>query len=281
MDEKKFVGIKKEELGVKEYIKQSLGKGRISEVRIEYTPVGEKIIVVTNRPGLVIGKRGERIEDLTRVLKKRFRLDNPHIEINDIVNELLDPQIVADNIAMNLERRGSLKFKLISYRALRDIIKAGAIGVELVLSGKLPSDRARTWRFTQGYLKKTGDPAKVVKRAMAQSKTKQGVVGIKVSILPPDAEIHDQIEINDKLLKEIHEEVVEKTNNKTEKKTKNKAEKKTKNKTEKKTKTLEKISKKKTPSNKSVKVEKSTEGVEKSTERTEKSNDESSKEGNK
>ena len=213
MEEKKFVGFKKEELAVKEYIKNSLGKGRISEVSIEYTPVGEKILVATNRPGLVIGRRGEKINSMTEVLKRRFKLDNPHIEIKEIIDPLLDSQLVADEIAINLERRGSLKFKLIAYRMLKNIMGVGALGTEIVLSGKLPSDRARTWRFAQGYLKKTGDPSKVVDKAMAQAKTLSGVVGIKVSILPPNAHIHDKIELTGELMNKIRvqsEEVEEK-----------------------------------------------------------------------
>ncbi len=203
MDEKKFVKLKEEELEVREYIKNSLGKGKISEVSIEYTPVGEKIVVATNRPGLVIGTRGEKINELTTTLKKRFKLDNPHIEIREITEALFDAQLVADDIALNLERKGSLKFKLVAYRMLENIIKAGALGAEIVLSGKLPSDRAKSWRFAQGYLKKTGDPAKVVRRAMAQAKTMAGVVGIKVSILAPDAVIHDRITVDDALLARI------------------------------------------------------------------------------
>jgi small subunit ribosomal protein S3 len=203
MEEKKFVKFKEEELGIKEHVKRVLGKGRISNVSIEYTPVGEKIIIATNRPGLVIGRKGEKIFELTKVLKKRFKLDNPHIEIKDVVDSSLDSQLVADSIAINLERRGSLKFKLIAYRTLKDIMTAGALGTEIVLSGKLPSDRARTWRFAQGYLKKTGDPAKVVNKAMAQAKTVSGVVGIKVSILPPSAHIHDKIVVDDEMMKKI------------------------------------------------------------------------------
>jgi small subunit ribosomal protein S3 len=203
MEEKKFVKFKQDELGIKEYVKHSLGKGRISDVNIEYTPVGEKIVIATNRPGLVIGKKGEKIEELTAVLRKRFNLDNPHIDIREITNEALDAQLVADSIAIQLERKGSLKFKIIAYKALDSIMKAGALGVELALSGKLPSERAKTWRFTQGYLKKTGDPSKVVNKATAQARTQMGVIGIKVSILPPDAHIHDQIKINDSLLKAI------------------------------------------------------------------------------
>ncbi len=223
MEEKKFVKFKQDELGIKEYVKHSLGKGRISDVSIEYTPVGEKIIISTNRPGLVIGKRGEKIEELTMVLRRRFNLDNPHIDIKEITNEALDAQLVADSIAIQLERKGSLKFKIITYKALDSIMKAGALGVELALSGKLPSDRAKTWRFTQGYLKKTGDPSKVVNKATAQARTQMGVIGIKVSILPPEAHIHDQIKIDDKLIKILQgnknfKEEVKSTKKKTKKK---------------------------------------------------------------
>jgi small subunit ribosomal protein S3 len=200
MEEKKFVNFKQEELGIKEYVKKSLGKGRISDVMIEYTPVGEKIIVATNRPGLVIGHKGEKIQELTDVLKKRFKLDNPHIDIKEIKSEALDAQLVADSVAIQLEQKGSLKFKIIAYRTLSSIMGAGALGAELVLSGKLPSERAKTWRFTQGYLKKTGDPSKVVQKAIAQATTQMGVIGIKVSILPPDAHIHDQIILDEKTM---------------------------------------------------------------------------------
>jgi len=209
MEEKKFVAFKKEELGVKEYIKDSLGKGRVSQVSIEYTPIGEKIIISTSKPGLVIGRRGEKINELTSFLKKKFKLDNPHIEIKEITEPMLDAQLVADEIAIMLERRGSLKFKVIAYKMLQEIIKAGALGTELVLSGKLPSERARRWRFTQGYLKKTGDPAKVVDRAQSQAVTIPGVVGIQVSILGPDAHIHDRIVVDEEMRRIINTEVEE------------------------------------------------------------------------
>lgn len=209
MEEKKFVAFKKEELGVKEYIKKELGKGRISAVSVEYTPIGEKIIVATSRPGLVIGRRGEKIDELTRVLKKRFKLDNPHIEIHEITEPRLDAQLVADEIAISLERQGSLRFKVIAYRMLQDIMRAGALGAEIVLSGRLPSERAKSWRFSQGYLKKTGHPAKVVDRAMAQAINIAGVSGIKVSILPPNAPIHDRIIVDDALMAKLKIQPIE------------------------------------------------------------------------
>lgn len=228
MEEKKFIQLKKDEFAVKEYVKRTLGKGRISSVTVEYTPIGEKIVVATNRPGLVIGRRGERIAELTKVLKTRFKLENPHIEIQEILKPEFDAQLTADEIALALERFGNLKFKVVAYRALQKIMKAGALGAELKLSGKLPSERAKQWRFASGYLKKTGDPAKIVNKAQATAITRMGITGIKVAILPPDANIHDRIIIGDiiknKIKTEITEEVVEKVKKRKSRKTKSKGE---------------------------------------------------------
>jgi len=209
MDEKKFVQFKKEELAMRKYIWDNLGKGKISSIKVEYTPVGEKIIVSTDRPGLIIGSRGSKINELTRNLKQRFKLENPNIEIEEIENPDFDAQLVADRIAIELEKLGNLKFKTIAYRELSRIMRAGALGVELRLSGKLPSDRARTWRFTQGYLKKVGDSAKVVNTASATALTKLGITGITVSILSPKAKIHDKVEIEDELKQAINSEIEE------------------------------------------------------------------------
>jgi len=203
MEERKTVEFKKAEFSIREHIKKSLGKGKISKVRIEYTPVGEKIIISTNKPGLIIGRGGEKIGELTRVLKTRFKLENPHIEIDEIQNPEFDAQVIADEIALGLERFGPIKFKVIAYRTLQKIMNAGALGAELRLSGKLPGARAKTWRFAQGYLKKTGDSAKVVDRAQARAETKPGTVGIKVSILSPSAILKDKININEELLAKL------------------------------------------------------------------------------
>ena len=203
MEERKFVGIRKEELGVKEFIKREFGKGKVSTVKIEYTPVGEKVIVSTHKPGLIIGKRGESIERLTEVLKKRFKMENPHVDIAEIRKPDLDAQLMADDIALSLERFGSLRFKAIAYKALTRIKTAGALGAEIVLSGRLPSERAKTWRFKYGYLKKTGDAANDVDYAESTGTDKQGVVGIKVSILSPETILNEEVIVNDELMKKL------------------------------------------------------------------------------
>lgn len=211
MEERNIVKFKKDEFAIREYVRKSVGKGKISRVKIEYTPVGEKIIVSTNKPGLVIGRKGERINELTRELKMRFKLENPHVEIDEITEPEFDAQIIADEIALSLERFGPLRFKVIAYRTLEKIIKAGAQGVEIRISGKLPGSRARTWRFAQGYLKKTGDSAKIVDRAQARAQTKPGTVGVKVSILSPHVELTDRIKIDEEFIKKLKESASEKT----------------------------------------------------------------------
>ena len=205
MEERNTAKFKKDEFRMRESIKKNLGKGKISKVKIEYTPVGEKIIISTNKPGLIIGRGGKKIEELTEMLRKEFRLENPHIEIEEIINPEFDAQLNADEIAMGLERFGPLKFKVLAYRALQRIIKAGALGVEIKLSGKLPSSRARTWRFAQGYLKKTGNTANAVDIAQVRAETKPGTVGVKVSILAPDAILKDRITVNETLVAKLKE----------------------------------------------------------------------------
>jgi len=203
MEERATVKFKKDEFAIKEYIKSILGKGKISRVKIEYTPIGEKVIISTNKPGVVIGKRGEKIEELTDILKNKFKLENPRIEIDEILKPEFDAQIIADEIALGLERLGPLKFKVIAYKNLQRIMSAGAMGAEIVLGGKLPSARAKSWRFSQGYLRKVGDSAKVVDRAKAVAQTKPGTVGVKVSILSPDAVLSDRLVLNKEVIERL------------------------------------------------------------------------------
>jgi small subunit ribosomal protein S3 len=208
MEEKKFINVRKEEFAIREFVKRTFGKGKISTVRIEYTPVGEKIVVSTHKPGLVIGKRGEKIQELTEVLKKRFRMENPHIDIAEIRNPDFDAQLIADEIALSLERFGSLRFKAICYKMLQRMKRAGALGAEIRASGKLPSERAKSWRFAFGYLKKTGDTSKIVDKAQSVAQTLPGVIGIKVSVLSPEKKIHDQIVINEEMLSQIRKNAI-------------------------------------------------------------------------
>ncbi len=219
MIEKKIINLKKDELAIHEFIKNSSGKGKISDIRIERTPIGERVTIVTSRPGGIIGKKGANIQLLTESLKTKFKLQNPKIEIEEVSKPEFDAQTVADQIAMQLERFGTGSFKIVAYRSMERIRNAGALGCEINLSGKLPSEKARSWRFHFGYLKKTGQTAELVNRAQAVAHTKPGTTGIKVAILPPDVHIPDRLtvevaeapkEIVEEVVKEAVKEVVEK-----------------------------------------------------------------------
>jgi len=232
MIERKILGQKMKEFKIKEFIAEEFAKTGYSHTKIQRTPLGDKVIIYTSRPGLVVGRKGQNINRLTDVLKKRFKMENPQIEIGEIENPYIDAQSIAEKIAYALERFGPKNFKSIAYRTLQSIIDAGALGAEIVISGKVPSSRAKTWRFMDGYLKKCGDIAETqVIKGLATAVTKAGVVGIKVSIMPSTVELPDKASFKDQerkeeLVEEIKEtpedkkEVKKKTKRKTTKKKK-------------------------------------------------------------
>ncbi|MBN1646373.1 30S ribosomal protein S3 [Candidatus Woesearchaeota archaeon] len=196
MIERKFVAQNIKELQVKEFVASQISRAGLSEVKLQRTPLGEKIIVSASRPGIVVGRAGANIAKLTADLKKKFNLENPQIEINEVQDHTNDASIVAEMIANSLERFGPSRFKAIGHKAMLSVMSGGAKGVEILLSGKIPSSRAKTWRFYMGYLKKCGDIAvSGVKKAYAIARLKTGVVGIQVSIMPSDIVLPDKVSL--------------------------------------------------------------------------------------
>ena len=162
---------------------------------MQRTPLGEKIVICASRPGIIVGKSGSNISRLTKELKERFKLENPQIELLEAENPMADASIVAEGIANSLERFGTARFKGIGHKAMTDIMSAGARGVEILISGKVPSSRAKTWRFYMGYLKKSGDIAvSGVNTAYSTAKLKTGIVGIQVRIMPSTTKLPDDVE---------------------------------------------------------------------------------------
>jgi len=199
MIERKFVAEKLKELQVKEFIGKTIGHGKYSYLDIKKTPLGEKILIHTARPGLVVGKKGENIKMLTEVMKKKFKMENPQVEVAEILNPELDAQTVADQIVNVLERFGPKRFKSVGYKTLQKIIDAGALGAEILISGRgLPGSRAKSWRFYDGYMKKSGDVAvSQVKKAKTVANLNSGTIGIKVSIMLADTQLPDKIVIHE------------------------------------------------------------------------------------
>jgi len=221
MIERKFFEEKIREFQIQEYVSQTLSNVGHSMTKVKKTPLGDKVVIYASRPGLVVGRKGSNIKKLTLALKKKFNLENPQVEISEVEQVNLDPKIVAERIASTLERFGSQRFKGVGHKMMSDVMGAGALGIEILISGKIPGSRAKTWRFYQGYLKKCGDiSVSVVRKAHASAKLKTGIVGIKVSIMPPDIKLPDQITIKEKI--EKVPEVKKEAENKPKQKTKEK-----------------------------------------------------------
>ncbi len=210
MIEREFIAQKTKEYNIKKYIQEKLRNVGISQIRLKKIPLGEKIIIYTNRPSLIVGSKGANIKELTKALKKEFKLENPQIEINEVKDIYLDAQLVAERVAGSLERFGSARFKGVGHKIMANVMNSGALGIELIISGKIPGARAKSWRFYQGYLKKCGDVSMVgVRRAQTAALLKSGIIGIKVAIMPPDIVLPDKVEVLDQP-KQVVEELTEK-----------------------------------------------------------------------
>jgi small subunit ribosomal protein S3 len=230
MIERKFVAQKIKEKQVQEFVAKQLSKSGHTKIEIKRTPLGEKIIIHTSRPGLIVGRKGENIKELTNILKTKFNMENPQIEVSEIENPNLDASSVADKIVHTLERFGPKRFKFIGYNTLKTIMDAGAIGAEIIIGGRgVPGARAKSWRFSAGYLKKSGDPAETqVKKASFIANLKSGAIGVKVKIMPPEAKLLDKITLKKDAKEEIKVEELEKPKEditKTQEKTKKEAKK--------------------------------------------------------
>jgi small subunit ribosomal protein S3 len=194
MIERQFINQKLKEFQIEEHIGRIFNKTGFSHIEIKRTPLGENVIVYTTRPGIVVGKKGENIKKLTALLKNKYKLENPQLEIGELPSPMLDVDYVADRIASSIERFSQKRFKAIGYRVLQDVMDAGAIGAEIVLSGKIPSARARTWRFSAGYLKKSGDINQTqISKKNVSFITRMGAIGISVRIMTPDIQLTDRL----------------------------------------------------------------------------------------
>ncbi|MBU2406408.1 MAG: 30S ribosomal protein S3, partial [Nanoarchaeota archaeon] len=143
MIERQILSKKVKEFQVTEYIANVLDKPGYSHTEIQRTPVGEKVVIYTSKPGLIVGRKGSNIKELTEVLKSKFGMENPQIEVSEIENPNLNPHSIAKHIVHTFERFGPGRFKFLGYKMLQEIINAGAIGAEIVISGRgVPSKRS-------------------------------------------------------------------------------------------------------------------------------------------
>ncbi|HIH14247.1 MAG TPA: 30S ribosomal protein S3 [Nanoarchaeota archaeon] len=200
MIEREFIKDRMKYVEVKEYIDSQIGKmAGIGKILIEKTPLGEKITIEASRPGIVIGRAGKTISELTQTLKTKYKLENPQIDVKEVVCPQISAAIVARKIASDLERFGPARFKAIGYKAMQDALNAGALGAEIKISGRgVPGQRAMSWRFYGGYMKKCGQIAlEGVDFSVAPANLRSGTVGIQVFIMPSTVILPDRVRVKE------------------------------------------------------------------------------------
>ena len=191
---KHFISESVKKAQIDEFLQKELENAGYGGVEITRTPLGTHVVIYAMRPGVVIGRGGESIRQLAKTLEEKFGLPNPQISVAEIEVPELNAYIVASRIAAAL-RRG-VHFRRAGFWALNRIMEAGALGAEIIISGKLRTERARYEKFRAGYLPKSGEPAmKYMRKAEVHVQLKPGIFGVKVRIMPPDAEFPDKIKI--------------------------------------------------------------------------------------
>jgi len=167
---------------VDDFLKEYLKEAGYNGVRILNVPMGLVVTIYTSKPGVVIGPDGRNIRELQNALQTKFGLENPQVNVAEVENSDLEPQLVAQMICRALER--GVKYRRAARIALRRIAAAGAVGCEIRVAGKLTTDRSRFEKFTYGYMPAAGDPvAKNVKIGKASVLLPQGLIGVKVKVL--------------------------------------------------------------------------------------------------
>ena len=192
--ERKFIAENVRRVLLKEYLMKEVSRAGFGGLDVQRTPMGTRVTLVTERPGIVIGRRGAAIKNLTRAIEEDSNFDNPQVEVQEVESPNLNAQIMAEKLAFALER--GWHFRRAGHSTLRRVMESGARGCHIVIAGKLTGQRHRTEKFKDGYIKFCGE-TKITNmdRGYAVAKLKPGVIGVTVEIMHPDAKLPDEVDV--------------------------------------------------------------------------------------
>ena len=187
-ESKDFAGLLLEDIKMREFIKEDCKMAGISRVIIERPHKKCRVTVHTARPGVIIGKKGADIETLRKKLAAMTDSDL-HLNIVEVRKPEMDAQLVAENIAQQLERRVS--FRRAMKRSVQNTMRMGALGIRCNLAGRLGgAEIARTEWYREGRV-----PLHTLRAdidyAHAEAMTAYGIIGIKVWIFKGEIMEHD------------------------------------------------------------------------------------------
>lgn len=179
---KNFPDLLEADLKVREFIKKRLANASVSRIQIERPARLARITIHTARPGVVIGKKGEDVENLRKAVAQMMglKVDDLQINIEEIRKPELDAQLVAESVAQQLERR--IQFRRAMKRTVSNAMRLGALGIKIQVSGRLNgAEIARTEWTREGRVPLHTLRANI-DYGLAEARTTYGVIGIKVWI---------------------------------------------------------------------------------------------------
>jgi small subunit ribosomal protein S3 len=166
---------------LKDFLRVAIKDAGFSHAEISKTPTGTRVALHVTRPGIVIGRKGSGIRDLTDKLAIDFGLKNPQISVVEIDKPELSPSVMCNRMASHLER--GTAFRRATMWTLKQIMENGAMGVQITISGKLRGDRSAFEKHSLGILPRAGHHAEViVDEDIAHVKTAMGLIGIRIRI---------------------------------------------------------------------------------------------------
>ncbi|MFB6244706.1 MAG: 30S ribosomal protein S3 [Halobaculum sp.] len=193
-DEQAFIEDGLQRTQIDEFFEDELGRAGYGGMDVAKTPMGTQIVLKAEKPGMVIGKGGKNIRKITSELEDRFDMDDPQVDVQEVDEPDLNARVVADKLANALER--GWYFRRAGHTTIDRIMEAGALGAEIVLSGKVTGARSRVEKFNRGYIKHNGEPADdVVDEGQGVAVMQLGTIGVTVKIIPPNAELPDDFAV--------------------------------------------------------------------------------------
>ena len=179
---------------VHKHVQEKTLRAGFGGLSIQRTPLGTHVRITAERPGLVIGRKGSEIQQLTDDLERKFGYENLQVEAGEVTNFALNPLIMSAKVANALER--GWNYRRAGNSMLQRIMDAGARGCQITIAGKLTGLRHRTEKFVSGHIKFCGETAlELMDVGIAQAKLKPGTIGVKVAIMKPDARLPDEIKV--------------------------------------------------------------------------------------
>ncbi len=166
---------------LRDYLREKIKDAGFSHAEISKTPTGTRVALHVTRPGIVIGRKGTSIRELTEKLGNEFGLKNPQISVIEIPKPELSPNVMCNRMASHIER--GTAFRRATMWTLQQIMNNGAMGVQITISGKLRGDRSAFEKHTAGILPRAGHHADIiVAEDIVHVKTAMGLIGIKIRI---------------------------------------------------------------------------------------------------